>query len=169
MKLILHDLTDEDFNKITNKISEETKVICQKDNIKKCLGCFSCWIKTPGKCILHDEYNQMGQLLSDSNEVIVISKCCYGSYSPFIKNLLDRSISYVLPYFTIKNNEMHHIPRYNHTFKFSVFTYGQATDMEKETLKSLIERNCLNLNIAKYNFKYCDNLFMDHELKEALQ
>ena len=64
---------------------------------------------------------------------------------------------------------MHHIPRYNHTFKFSVFTYGQATDMEKETLKSLIERNCLNLNIAKYNFKYCDNLFMDHELKEALQ
>ena len=168
MKLVLHDLNDKDFNKLTDKISKDTKVLSKTDNIKKCIGCFSCWIKTPGKCILHDDFNQLGQLLSTCNEVIIITKCCYGSYSPFIKNVLDRSISYVLPFFKIKNNEMHHVPRYDNKFNLFVFAYGQTSKTEIETLNSLVKRNAINLSIDNYHFKYSKDIFNDLKLKEVL-
>ncbi|WP_407654270.1 MULTISPECIES: hypothetical protein [Caproicibacterium] len=35
--------------------------------------------------------------LSQCDELILISKCCYGGFSPFVKNVLDRSIPYIHP------------------------------------------------------------------------
>ena len=54
------------------------------------------------------------------SEMLIISKCVYGSYSPFVKNVLDRSISYIHPYFTVKNGEMHHQQRYKRDFRLKV-------------------------------------------------
>ena len=45
---------------------------------------------------------------SNSGELVLVSRCCFGGPGPFVKNVLDRCISYVHPYFVIKNGEMHH-------------------------------------------------------------
>lgn len=36
-------------------------MVCQR-NIKPCLGCFSCWNGTPGKCCIEDD---MAQVIQD--------------------------------------------------------------------------------------------------------
>ncbi|MDR1621948.1 MAG: NAD(P)H-dependent oxidoreductase [Synergistaceae bacterium] len=34
----------------------ETKIVSvARSEIKPCLGCFACWNKTPGTCVIHDD------------------------------------------------------------------------------------------------------------------
>lgn len=146
MKLLIHDLCEEDSREFIGNINEDVKVVCDNDTIKNCIGCFGCWIKTPGECVIADDYSNMGEYLSKCTEVIIISKCFYGGYSPFIKNIMDRSISYVHPYFAARNNELHHRHRYDNHFELSVYFYGEdITEKEKATAKKLVKANSINL------------------------
>ena len=113
----------------------------------KCIGCFGCWLKTPGRCVIPDAYQCMGERLSRADELVIISKCSFGSYSSKVKNILDRSISYVSPFFVIRKGEMHHRPRYANQLTVSALFYGaEITEEEKETARSLVKANALNLN-----------------------
>lgn len=140
MKLILSDIEN-----LPIKSDDKHHIIYNNGNLHYCIGCFGCWIKTPGQCVIKDDYSNMGQLLSRCDELILISKCTYGSFSPFIKNLLDRSISYISPYFIIRKGEMHHKRRYDNVISISAYFYGEdITQIEKETAKSLVIANAVN-------------------------
>jgi multimeric flavodoxin WrbA len=155
MKLLIHDLEKLNENKLLNNRDEIT-VISDNGKIKPCICCYGCWIKTPGKCIIDDGYNNMGMLLSKCNQLIVISKCFYGGYSPFVKNVFDRSVCpYLLPYFKTKNGETHHPKRYKNTIALSVHFYGKISETEKETAKKLIVANGNNL-FQKTNINFYD-------------
>ena len=124
MKLIIHDLSNEKLENLKSELEKEDKsiniikksidqgsIIIDKDvciisnnkKIKSCMGCFDCWIKTPGKCKIRDGYENLSKLYLKAEKVIIISQCFYGSYSPFVKNILDRTIPYLLPFFKFKN------------------------------------------------------------------
>ena len=146
MVLVIHDLQPEEWRKINN-LPNDAQVICNNGNIKQCIGCFGCWIKTPGQCVLCDEYQKMGELLGETTELVIISKCSFGCYSSFVKNVLDRSISYILPYFVLRKKEMHHKSRYVNRLKIQVFFYGEEiTEEEKKTANKLVMANAINLN-----------------------
>ena len=40
MKLIIHDLSKEDFNNISENLNEEDIIICKGKRINKCIRCF---------------------------------------------------------------------------------------------------------------------------------
>lgn len=146
MKLIIHDLEISDFQKLFPDPLKDTEIISNDGIIHNCTGCFGCWVKTPAACVIRDNYGDMGELLSKCNELIIISKCCYGGFSPFIKNVLDRSISYILPNFVIRNKEMHHMRRYQNNINMRVYFYSNAmTKKEKQTAKKLVKANSINL------------------------
>ena len=147
MRLIIHDLTSQDFRKAFPQLAESTKVISDDGTIHHCLGCFGCWVKTPAECVIRDHYGDMGEHLSKCQEVLIISRCFYGGFSPFVKNVLDRSISYIHPYFKDRNGEMHHRRRYKNRIKLRVWFYGEnITEREQNTAKKLVEANCVNLD-----------------------
>lgn len=139
MITLIHDIEDIDFFQ-KNK-PDDLEIIFNDGKITPCICCFGCWIKTPGQCVIKDGYENMGALLSKSNKVIIISKCVYGGFSPFVKNVLDKSISYVLPYFEIKNGETHHKKRYDNSYELVVHFYGKIMESEKETAKKLLKAN----------------------------
>ena len=147
MKLLIHDLESKDFKKIFPNQLDDTMVISDDGTIHHCIGCFGCWIKTPAACVIRDKYGDMGEYLSKCQEVILISKCCYGGFSPFVKNVLDRSISYIHPYFVIRNGEMHHRRRYKNHMDMRVWFYGEnITEKEKQTSEKLVKANSINLD-----------------------
>ena len=147
MNLIIHDLSKEQWEALAFPLKEETKIIDNSGKIKKCMGCFGCWLKTPGRCVIPDEYQRMGELAAKAEELTIISKCSFGSYSSFVKNVLDRSISYVLPFFEIREGEMHPRKRYDNQFLMRVIFYGSdITEEEKETAKELVKANAVNLH-----------------------
>ncbi|WP_373898438.1 flavodoxin family protein [Haloimpatiens sp. FM7315] len=159
MKLFIHDLEERNFQKLFPNKRHDNIIISDRGKIHHCIGCFGCWIKTPGNCIIDDDYKDMGELFSKCEEVIIISKCIYGSYSPFIKNILDRSISYIHPYFVIRNGEMHHRRRYNNKFNMKVWFYGKnMTEEEKQTANALVKANSYNLDCTFSPVEFFDSI-----------
>lgn len=158
MRLILHDLNEEDILKF--KFKEDDKIISTLNCTNSCIGCFSCWIKHPTRCIYKDSFSNLVHYLKKSDELIIISKSRYGSYSSSIKIVLERCIGYVHPYFVIRKNMIHHKSRYKNKLNFTVFFYGNITDQDRVCLYDLVKANSINLNT--YNF----NVICKNKLKE---
>lgn len=158
MKLLIHDY-EQDIKSIIPDLTDDIKIISDNDTIHNCIGCFGCWIKTPAACVIRDSFGDMGELLSKINKLIVITKCFYGGYSPFIKNVMDRSISYIHPYFVIRNGEMHHRNRYKNHFDLQVIFYGEdISEIEKQTGRKLVAANSVNLDCKSNEVHFIKDL-----------
>ena len=159
MNILIHDLSNEQFQPLFPRIDKDTCIISDTGTIRHCTGCFGCKIKTPGKYVLKDGYNNMGKILSKAEKVTIISKCFYGCYSQFVKNVLDRSIPWMLPFFKIKNNETHHKRRYQNNIQLAVHFYGEnTTEEEKETAEKLVKANCINFYVKNYEISFSKSL-----------
>jgi multimeric flavodoxin WrbA len=146
MKLLIHDVEEINENLLLGDMANDITVISDNGKIHSCICCFGCWVKTPGQCMINDGYNNMGVLWSQSHQLIIVSQCFYGGYSPFVKNVLDRSVCpYLLPYFKTKNGETHHPKRYKNKLESIVHFYGKASEAEKETARKLVKANKNNL------------------------
>lgn len=159
MKLIIHDLNNVEFQKLFPDELKDTRVISNDGTIKNCIGCFGCWIKTPGICVIRDNYGDLGEIFSKCDEITIISRCCYGGYSPFVKNVLDRGISYVHPNLVMRNGEMHHKRRYENKFNMSIWFYGEnITEKEKKTAEKLIKANEVNYDSQISNIAFVKSI-----------
>lgn len=160
MNILIHDLNKQEFERLFHNIGKNNYyIISDTGFIKNCVGCFGCWIKTPGKCVIKDGYENLGEVFSKADNITVISKCFYGGYSPFVKNILDRSISYLLPFFKIQNNETHHQKRYKNNFKLISYFYGEnLTLSEMTTAKKLVRANSINFSASDYSVSFFESI-----------
>ena len=165
-KLILHDLQAEEAANHLPQESDSITLVHAQPRIQSCIGCFGCWIKTPGTCLIDDEGRTFGKLIPDCDKLIIVSKCIYGSLSPDVKLTLERSISVSLPFFHLVNGEMHHVPRYKKMPDLAYHFYGSdITEREKNTARKLTAANALNLYASNHNVFFHSSM---EGLKEAL-
>lgn len=158
MKTIITD--KDDINDIIS-IDENDKVIYANECKNSCIGCFSCWIKHPKKCIYKDNYSDIVEYLKVSDELVIISKNRYGCYSETVKRVFERCIGYVLPYFTIRDKHIHHASRYKKRIKLTTYFYGDINDDDIACLNNLVKANSINMNAKSYEVKVIDNVYTD--------
>ncbi len=136
-----------------NMIAEELKnsdyevemIELRNKNIATCTGCFGCWIKTPGQCILNDDGNEITKAVARSDLLVLLSPVTFGGYSFQLKKMLDRFIPNLLPLFTKIDGEIHHKYRYEKKPKLLVVGHLPEHDEESERIfKALVGRNALN-------------------------
>jgi multimeric flavodoxin WrbA len=165
-KLILHDLDIETAGSLFKYVSD-AKIFCAAKKMSKCTGCFGCWLKTPALCVIRDGTEYLGGKIARCDEFIIISRNLYGGFSREIKNALDRSISAVLPFFDVRNGEMHHQMRYSESGAIKAYIYnsGGISDTDKAALTELTKANGININKSGYETVFV--LFLN-ELKEVL-
>ncbi len=122
--------------------------VLKKADMRPCVGCFGCWLKTPGYCVFTDDINNdLNRIFINSHTVVFISEIMYGGYSAHIKRYLDRIIPLVLPDFEKINGETHHKKRYDRYPNYLTIGYGtNVTVGEKKTFQKLLERNNLNFH-----------------------
>jgi multimeric flavodoxin WrbA len=66
--------------------------------IKHCLGCYACWIKTPGRCVQQDD---MSEMLFDrylkSDLVVLASPIYHGTMNARLKLFVERTLPMMDP------------------------------------------------------------------------
>lgn len=154
MRIIIHDLGS-DYNKKLH--NECDALICADGKYAPCQGCFGCWTKSPAECVMKDKLQEISRIVGTADEVVVIAENCYGSYSPAIKNILDRSIGLSTPLSTYRGKQMHHTLRYGKRRSLSVIAYGDMTDSEAATFELLVERNAINFGFKESKFQRLTN------------
>lgn len=154
MRIIIHDLGSDDNKKLQNECDA---LICADGKYAPCQGCFGCWTKSPAECLMKDKLQEISRIVGTADEVVVIAENCYGSYSPAIKNILDRSIGLSTPLSTYRGKQMHHTLRYGKRGSLSVIAYGDMTDSEAATFELLVERNAINFGFKESKFQRLTN------------
>lgn len=154
MRIIIHDLGSDYNKKLQNECDA---LICADGKYAPCQGCFGCWTKSPAECVMKDKLQEISRIVGTADEVVVIAENCYGSYSPAIKNILDRSIGLSTPLSTYRGKQMHHTLRYGKRRSLSVIAYGDMTDSEAATFELLVERNAINFGFKESKFQRLTN------------
>ncbi len=155
-RLIIYDMDEENAQKLSR--NKDDIMFAARPAAHNCVGCFSCWIKTPGVCVINDRCSEIPLDITSCDEMWLISELEYGGHSKAVKTVLDRSIGYMLPYFRIVDGEMHHQMRYKHSFKLVSIYYGNAMDEEKQIARELSEANARNFGCENYETLFADDI-----------
>jgi len=70
--------------------SELNNIYLSEKNIKYCDGCYSCWFKTPGKCIIEDDMAGLLSFVSEADFIILGSPLYFNNISGTLKVFIDR-------------------------------------------------------------------------------
>jgi len=110
--------------------------------IHHCLGCFGCWVKTPGECVIDDAAREIAREVIASQLLVYLTPVTFGGYSSELKKAVDRVICLISPFFTLIDSEVHHKKRYE---RYPVLVgLGLVEDGDEEEGGQI--RNALNLH-----------------------
>lgn len=125
--------------------------IIRKLNVSTCIGCFGCWVKTPGVCIIKDDMEAIVKSMAKTDFVLYISPLITGFITTQLKMVLDRSIPILLPIIKIYNGECHHPKRYDNPFNIGIVLlhHGHIVDEEASITFDIFDRTARNMHAEK--------------------
>jgi multimeric flavodoxin WrbA len=103
--------------------------------IHQCVGCFSCWVKTPGRCRLRDDGDQLLAAVANVDLLVFASPMRMGFVTSLLKRANDRVLPTLLPYVRVVGGECHHPPRYQ---GFDVALLVERRDATDEELAATV-------------------------------
>ena len=141
----------------------------EETELKNCIGCWSCWWKTPGKCALPDTVAKRYQDYMSSDEVVLLFDTRQGFISAKGKTFLDRMIQLFLPYIHMRNGESGHIKRYE---KYPVMNFYLEKDglNEKEiaVIKNYLARTAYHFQSDGRELVYDEDILKFCDLNTEL-
>jgi multimeric flavodoxin WrbA len=135
---------------LTEKGWEVEPIILREKQIAGCLGCFGCWLKTPGICVIDDFGRGAAKKAFLSDLLVLLTPVTFGGYSSELKKALDRMIPILLPYFESYKGQIHHRMRYDKYPRLLVIGTDPLNTEHEGTFLKLTERNVLNLRPPKH-------------------
>lgn len=113
--------------------------------LHQCVGCFHCWVKTPGRCRLNDDGNRVLAAIADADLLVFAAPMRMGFVASLLKRANDRIVPVVLPYVAVKDGECHHTMRY-HPFDLALIVErGDATAEELAATERIYARLAKNV------------------------
>lgn len=70
----------------------------RKLDIKSCIGCYTCWVRTPGECIFKDTMNDALAKYNQADMVVFGTPLYHFNMSGIMKNFIDRTLPRLEPW-----------------------------------------------------------------------
>ena len=151
--------------------------------IANCVGCFGCWTKTPGKCVIRDDATKVYPYIAESSSVIYVSHIKYGGYDSVMKTMIERAIPIqqafiriherAIPiqqaFIRIHKGETHHVQRNVAIKDAIIIAYGDTDSEEQEIFRQLVDRNARNMNFGKYEIVFVTEQEVEETVKNELK
>lgn len=116
-----------------------------REDLTFCMGCFGCWIKTPGECVIKDLVAQINEKYVSADVVIYLCPVVFGQFSANMKNALDRWIPNVLPFFEKRpDGSTIHPTRYDNYPRQIMIAYADGLEDEDAQLFTDISKKHRN-------------------------
>ena len=144
------------YNNSSNLKSFELKNL----KIKPCTGCFCCWVKTPGECVVPDDTIKIREAAINSDLLVFASPLIMGFTSSILKHVQDKLIPILMPYIELVDNECHHEKRYDHYPKVGVLYYPMedTDDDDINITHRIYKRFVINFKTELLFFENINNI-----------
>lgn len=123
------------------------EVFLNKKKITPCRGCFSCWIKTPGKCVIKDDQEELLQKCLWADILVLATPVYVDGMTGQTKTFVDRMVPLALPEIAIEEGHCRHPTRYPRNWKFVLIS--NCGFYEKDNFDALVmhcKRMCMNFH-----------------------
>jgi multimeric flavodoxin WrbA len=111
---------------------EAERIDLRELNLRYCVGCWTCWWKTPGLCALKDDMADIYPKMVRADLVLWASPLIVGTISALLKRVQDRFVPIAHPYIELVNGECHHRHRYPHNADLGVIVEPTVEDNEAD-------------------------------------
>ncbi|MBN2402129.1 MAG: flavodoxin family protein [Spirochaetes bacterium] len=131
----------------------ETKTISiGRNDLAFCMGCFGCWVKKPGECVMNDMMSQINRNFINSDVVVYLSPVIFGQFSANIKNAIDRWLPNILPFFIKRpDDSTMHPSRYKQYPYVIVVGYGEdISDEDAQLFIDITKKHRNNTEVLIY-------------------
>ena len=128
--------------------AEVENIFLAKKKIHHCTGCFSCWIKTPGKCVIDDDMKELIVKLVSSDIVVFATPLYVDNVTGIMKNFMDRFMPILDPHMEKdKEGECRHPSRHGNVPKIMVISNcGFPEQSHFQVLRLLFKRIAKNMS-----------------------
>ncbi|MBN2089553.1 flavodoxin family protein [candidate division KSB1 bacterium] len=132
-------------------------------NIKYCVGCWGCWVKTPGECSVKDDSAIVCREMIHSDFILFVSPIIMGFTSALMKKMQDKTIPLLHPYIELDHGECHHQKRYTKYPALGILLEkGEDTDEEDiEIINQAMRRYALNFKSNLQFTKFSTDSIME--------
>jgi len=145
------NLFEENLNKLCSSLEtkgiEVNHIRLRNHNVMSCTGCWGCWVKTPGECLIQDDSKVIRREVILADLLIFASPLIMGFTSALLKITQDKLIPLVLPYIELVDDECHHVKRYEKYPKLGLI-YAREPETDQEDIQivtDIYKRLAINL------------------------
>lgn len=137
MRIIIHDLLDDVWKKLALEVDEKD-VVVSKDNI-----------------------TSIGSKLGKCRQLILISRCVYGGFSPFVQNVLEELRTDFEPFLKLRHGQTHYEIKKKNKSNFSMICCFYGDDIkpsEEKNARILSVSDGISLQAKGVKILFYDNI-----------
>ncbi len=98
-------------------------IFLAKKKIRPCLGCFCCWVKTPGACAIQDDMAGLREKYMAADVVVFATPLYVDNVTGIMKNFMDRLVPLADPHFEKdENGQYRHVKGFEKIQKIAVIS-----------------------------------------------
>lgn len=114
--------------------------------LRYCVGCWGCWVKTPGECTARDASLEMDEAVINADYVLWAAPLRMGFPSELLKRANDKHLPLIHPYMEMVEGEIHHLRRYPHSPRLGLLLEKEASTDERDLqiVADIYSRTALN-------------------------
>lgn len=118
-------------------------------DVRPCVGCGSCGLKTPGRCVVKDDMQLIYPRLVACDVLVLAGPVSFGAHCHPVKKIVDRLQPFMLSLYTKRNGELKFRPRYPQRAAWLGVGLVAGDDPQRAeqeaVFRLLIERHAVNV------------------------